>query len=88
MNSEIARSRVINTYLYRIKDGYDCGNQLALYNKKYDRKLLRESKDIHFNQAYIDDFFKEDTDKKNKVIGNRKCFENNVCECTYAILLL
>lgn len=47
---------------------FDCGNQIALYNKRYDKKLLQESKDIHFNQAYIDDFFKEDNDKKNNIV--------------------
>ncbi len=47
---------------------FDCGNQLALYNKKYDEKFLKASKDIHFNQAYIDDFLKEDTYKKNNIV--------------------
>ncbi|MEJ8736414.1 VOC family protein [Erysipelotrichaceae bacterium HCN-30851] len=47
---------------------FDCGNQLALYNKKYDEKLIKESNEIHFNQAYIYDFFKEDTDKKNNIV--------------------
>lgn len=47
---------------------FDCGNQIALYNKKYDEKLLTTSKDIHFNQAYIDDFFKEENEKKNNIV--------------------
>ena len=47
---------------------FDCGNQLALYNKKYDEKLIKESNEIHFNQAYIDDFFKEDKYKKNNIV--------------------
>lgn len=47
---------------------FDCGNQIALYNKKYDEKLLKTSKDIHFNQAYIDDFFKEENEKKNNIV--------------------
>ncbi len=47
---------------------FDCGNQLALYNKKYDEKFLKASKDIHFNQAYIDDFLKKDTYKKNNIV--------------------
>lgn len=47
---------------------FDCGNQLALYNKKYDEKLLKESDEVHFNQAYIDDFWKEDPRKKNNII--------------------
>lgn len=47
---------------------FDCGNQLALYNKQYDEKFLKASKDIHFNQAYIDDFLKEDAYKKNNIV--------------------
>ena len=47
---------------------FDCGHQLALYNKKYDEKLLRESSDTHFNQSYIDDFHKEDSYKKNNIV--------------------
>lgn len=47
---------------------FDCGNQIALYNKKYDEKLLEESKDIHFNKAYIDDFYKEDGCRKNNIV--------------------
>lgn len=47
---------------------FDCGNQLALYNKKYDEKLIKESNEIYFNQAYIDDFFKEDKYKKNNIV--------------------
>ena len=47
---------------------FDCGNQLALYNKKYDEKLIKESNEIHFNQDYIDDFFKEDKYKKNNIV--------------------
>lgn len=43
---------------------FDCGNQIALYNKKYDEKLLKTSKDIHFNQAYIDDFLKRRMKKR------------------------
>ncbi|WP_418463138.1 VOC family protein [Frisingicoccus sp.] len=47
---------------------FDCGNQIALYNKKYDDNLLEKSKDIHFNQAYIDNFRKEDDCKKNNIV--------------------
>lgn len=47
---------------------FDCDNQIALYNKKYDIKLLQESNDIHFNQPYIDDFLKEDNYKKNNIV--------------------
>lgn len=47
---------------------FDCGNQIALYNKKYDEKLLLESNTSHFNQAYIDAFYKEEKLKKNNVV--------------------
>lgn len=47
---------------------FDCGNQIALYNKKYDEKLLEKSENIHFNQAYIDAFCKEDNCKKNNIV--------------------
>ncbi len=47
---------------------FDCGNQIALYNKKYDDNLLEKSKEIHFNQAYIDNFRKEDDCKKNNIV--------------------
>lgn len=47
---------------------FDCGNQIALYNKKYDEKLLKISKNIHFNQAYINDFFKEESVHKNNIV--------------------
>ena len=47
---------------------FDCGNQIALYNKKYDENLLKNSSEIHFNQAYIDDFHKEDGCKKNNIV--------------------
>lgn len=47
---------------------FDCGNQIALYNKKHDEKLLNTSENIHFNQAYVDDFFKAESKKKNNVI--------------------
>lgn len=47
---------------------FDCGNLLALYNRKYDEELIKESHDIHFNQAYIDNFFNEDKYKKNNIV--------------------
>ena len=47
---------------------FGCGNLLALYNRKYDEELIKESHDIHFNQAYIDNFFNEDKYKKNNIV--------------------
>ena len=65
------RSLLQKEPLYRNDDrwiAFDCGNQIALYNKKYDEKLLEDSKDIHFNKAYIDDFYKEDGCRKNNIV--------------------
>lgn len=47
---------------------FDCGSQIALYNKKYDEVLLKESNNVYFNQAYINDFFNEDDLKKNNIV--------------------
>lgn len=47
---------------------FDCGNKIALYNKKYDEELINRSNEIHFNQAYIDNFNKEDSSKKNNIV--------------------
>lgn len=47
---------------------FDCGNLISLYNRKYDEKLIKETDLIHFNQAYLDDFNKLDSPKKNNVV--------------------
>ena len=47
---------------------FDCGNSISLYNKGVDEKLLEKTGEECFNQAYIDDFYKEDLDKKNNII--------------------
>lgn len=47
---------------------FDCGNSISLYNKRYDEKLLENTSEECFDQAYIDDFYKEDLDKKNNII--------------------
>lgn len=47
---------------------FDCGNHLALYNKQYDEKLLKESKEVHFNQTYLDDFYKDVGLRKNNIV--------------------
>lgn len=47
---------------------FDCGGQIALYNRKYDEKLLKGAFDLPFNQAYREDFFKEDPEKKNTIV--------------------
>ena len=47
---------------------FDCGNILSLYNKKYDEGLIQHASKECFNQAYIDEFYTEDKDKKNNII--------------------
>ena len=47
---------------------FDCGYPLALYNKKYDEKLIEETSEGCFNQEYIDDFFTDDSCQKNNIV--------------------
>lgn len=47
---------------------FDCGNRIVLYNKKYDEELIKNSNEIHFNQAYINYFYKDDFAKKNNIV--------------------
>lgn len=46
---------------------FDCGNFLSLYNKQYDKILIEKNKNC-FNQAYIDEFFRDKTEKKNNLV--------------------
>ena len=45
---------------------FKCGQTVSLYNKEYDQKIIENHK--YFNQAYIDDFFIEDDEKKNNIM--------------------
>ena len=45
---------------------FACG--ISLYNRKYDEKLIREGGKIHFNQAYLKEFNREETQKKNNIL--------------------
>ncbi|WP_270525049.1 VOC family protein [Longibaculum muris] len=45
---------------------FKCGQTVSLYNKEYDQKIIENHK--CFNQAYIDDFFIEDDEKKNNIM--------------------
>lgn len=47
---------------------FDCGNQIALYNRKYDERLLEEGKAGCFNKAYMDDFYKEEDVAENHTV--------------------
>lgn len=55
--------------IYRNEDRwivFACG--ISLCNRKYDERLIEENKLTHFNQAYIDEFYKEDQIKKNNIV--------------------
>lgn len=47
---------------------FHCGNSISLYNKKYDEKLIEKGGHIHFNQAYLDDFYKPEEKKMNNMV--------------------
>ncbi len=49
---------------------FECGNKLALYNKKFDEKKIIENSDIstNYNKAYIDDFNKEKINRGNNIV--------------------
>ena len=43
-------------------------NQIALYNKLYDAKIIGKEPDERFNKAYIDEFFRDVGEKKNNLV--------------------
>lgn len=43
-------------------------NKIALYNKSYDAKIIGKEPSKRFNQAYIDDFFKDTGAPKNNLV--------------------
>lgn len=45
---------------------FACG--ISLYNKQYDERLIKEAKKDCFNQAYLEDFLKEDKLGKNTIV--------------------
>ncbi len=54
--------------IYRNEDQWMLACGISLYNRKYDERLIEENKLTHFNQAYIDEFYKEDQIKKNNIV--------------------
>lgn len=44
------------------------GNKIALYNKAYDAKIIGKEASERFNQAYIDDFYKDKGVPKNNLV--------------------
>ena len=46
-------------------------NKIALYNKSYDAKIIGKEPSERFNQAYIDEFYRDTgTPKNNLVVFN------------------
>lgn len=43
-------------------------NKIALYNKSYDAKIIGKKPSERFNQAYIDDFYKDTGIPKNNLV--------------------
>lgn len=43
-------------------------NKIALYNKSYDDKIITKEPSERFNQAYIDDFYKDTGIPKNNLV--------------------
>lgn len=43
-------------------------NKIALYNKAYDAKIIGKKPSERFNQAYIDDFYKDKGVPKNNLV--------------------
>ena len=43
-------------------------NKIALYNKDYDAKIIGKEASERFNQAYIDDFYKDTGAPKNNLV--------------------
>ena len=53
-------------------------NKIALYNKAYDEKIIGQEPSERFNQAYIDDFYKNTgVPKNNLVVFNFKVDDLN-----------
>lgn len=49
---------------------FECGNKIALYNKKFDEKRIKDSDDTsnNYNKAYIDDFNKGEINRRNNIV--------------------
>jgi len=43
-------------------------NKIALYNKSYDARIIGTEPSERFNQAYIDDFYKDTGEPKNNLV--------------------
>lgn len=43
-------------------------NNIALYNKAYDKKLMNKDSNERFNRTYIDEFYKDEGLRKNNIM--------------------
>lgn len=43
-------------------------NKIALYNKNYDVRIIGKEPSIKFNQAYINDFYRDTGNPKNNIV--------------------
>ena len=43
-------------------------NNIALYNKDYDKKLMNKDSNERFNRTYIDEFYKDEGLRKNNIM--------------------
>ena len=47
---------------------FECGNKLAIYNRKFDEEKINSRNNVNYNDAYIKDFNKEQNIKMNNII--------------------
>ncbi|MBE6714321.1 MAG: VOC family protein [Ruminococcaceae bacterium] len=51
-------------------------NKIALYNRKYDEKIITKEPREKFNKAYIDEFAKDTGEKKNNIVVFNFCTDD------------
>lgn len=51
-------------------------NKIALYNRKYDEKIITKEPSEKFNKAYIDDFLRDTGEKKNNIVVFNFCTDD------------
>lgn len=51
-----------------ILEEVEFSNKIALYNKVYDAKMIGKEPSSRFNQAYIDDFYRDTGEPKNNIV--------------------
>lgn len=51
-------------------------NKIALYNRKYDEKIITKEPREKFNNAYIDEFAKDTGEKKNNIVVFNFCTDD------------